>query len=315
MARYQLEPGDYGLVRFVVSPLTELGNSLRALRAPSSYPLQAPWYAAVCGVRDQLPLDVLRGLIGPTFNTPDLFNPRVGVPLTLTAQLAYLRDQDLRTLGADIESAVGGVPRGLGASGQSFGHRLADALATYWRLAFQPHWSRMQAVLDADVAVRARSLAAEGVIATLNGCGPGIRADRTSITAHILGRGDDDLVLTTRGRPLFAVPSLFTLSSSTPLTDSDPMVMYGASNQRSMWTGPTDSGGTALLSPHRLRYLRALGPGRTTTALAEQFGVSPSAANQSLRAMTAQGLVRARRDGRTVVYERTPLGDQLADLP
>jgi hypothetical protein len=314
VARYQLEPGDYGLVRFAVSPLTELGNSLRALRSPTSYPLQAPWYAAVCRVRDQLPLDVLSGLIGPTFDTPDLFNPRVGVPLTIDAQLAYLRDQDLRTLGADIEFAVGGVPRRL--NGRSFADQLADALAAYWRLAFQPHWPRMRATLDADVAVRARSLAAEGVIATLNRCGPGIRADPTSITAHILGHGHDDLTLYTRGRPLFVVPSLFTLSSSTPLGDSDPMVMYRAADQRSMWSETAGLPGSAgLLSPHRLRYLRALGYGASTTELAARFGVSPSAANQALRALTAQGLARARRDGRVVIYERTPLGDQLSDLP
>ncbi|WP_433005327.1 helix-turn-helix domain-containing protein [Kribbella sp. CA-294648] len=319
MARYLLEAGDYGLARFAVSPLTELGSSLRALRSPGSYPMQAPWYAAVCRVRDQLPLDVLSGLIGPNFDTPDLFNPRVGVPLTIEAQLAYLRDQDLRVLASDIESAVGAIPRSLGSRslgshGRSFGDRLADALAAYWRTAFQPHWPRMRAILDADVARRARSLAANGVIDTLNGCGPGIRADTTSITAHILGRGDDELTLYTRGRPLFVVPSLFTLSSSTPLGDSDPLVMYQATDQRSMWTDTVGRPGEAgPLSPHRLRYLRALGQGQSTTALAERFGVSPSAANQSLRAMAAQGLVRARRDGRTVMYERTPLGDQLSD--
>jgi DNA-binding transcriptional ArsR family regulator len=316
VARYQLEPGDYGLVRFAVSPLTELGNSLRALRSPASYPLQAPWYAAVRRIRDQLPLDVLRGLIGPNFNTPDLFNPRVGVPLTVDAQIAHLRDQDFRTLGDDIEFAVGVVSRRLGASGRSFGHRLADALTAYWHLAFEPHWPRMRATLDADVEYRAGSLAAEGVIATLNRCGPGVRADRTSVTAHILGNDYDDLTLSTRGRPLFVTPSLFTLSSSTPLGDSDPMVMYRAVNQRSMWTDAADLPITSsVLSARRLRYLRALGNGQSTTALAARFGVSASAANQALRAMTAQGLVRARRSGRAVIYERTPLGDRLASHP
>ncbi|WP_350278798.1 hypothetical protein [Kribbella sp. HUAS MG21] len=315
MARYELEPGDYGLVRFAVSPLTELGNSLRALRAPASYPLQAPWYAAAWRVRDQLPLDVLSGLIGPNFDTPDLFNPRVGVPLTIDAQLAYVRDQDLRALGADIEFAVGGIPRRLGACGRSFGERLAEALAAYWKLAFEPHWARMRSTLEADVAHRARSLAAEGVIATLNGCGPGVRADPTTITAHILGNSHDDLTLYTRGRPLYAVPSLFTLSSSTPLADSDPMVVYRSIGQRSMWLDGAGAPGRAgLLSAHRLRYLNALGSGQSTTALAARFAVSPSAANQVLRAMTAQGLVRPRRNGRSVIYERTPLGDQLAEL-
>lgn len=314
MARYLLEAGDYGLVRFAVSPLTELGNSLRALRSPASYPLQAPWYAEVCRVRDQLPLDVLSGLIGPNFDTPDLFNPRAGVPLTIEAQLEYLRDQDLRVLASDIEFAVGGVPRGLAVRGR-FGDQLADALAAYWREAFQPHWPRMRAILDADLAGRARSLASVGVIETLNGCGPGISAGPTSITARILGRGDDELTLYTRGRPLFVVPSLFTLSSSTPLGDSDPLVSYQATDQRLMWTDTVVGPGKAgPLSRHRLRYLRALGAGQSTTALAARFGVSPSAANQSLRSMAAQGLVRARRDGKTVIYERTPLGDQLAEL-
>jgi hypothetical protein len=314
VALYQLDAGDYGLVRFAVSPLTELGNSLRALRSPSSYPLQAPWYAAVRRVRDQLPLDVLSGLIGPNFDTPDLFNPRPGVPLSIEAQLAHLRDQDLRALGADIEFAVGAIPRRLRPIGRSFGDRLADALEAYWWLAFRPHWPRMKATLDADVAYRSRSLAAQGVIATLNGCGPGVRADATSIKAHVLGH--EDITLYTRGRPLFVAPSLFTLSSSTPLRDSDPLLMYSAANQRSMWTIDTaTSRGENILSPSRLRYLRALSTAQSSTALAAMFGVSPSAVNQSLRAMTTQGLLRSTRTGRLVLYERTPLGDQLAAPP
>lgn len=316
VARYQLEAGDYGLVRFAVSPLTEVGNSLRALRSPASYPLQAPWYDAVCRVRDRLPLDVLRGLIGPNFDTPDLFNPRVGVPLTMDAQLAYLRDQDLRVLAPDIECAVGAIPRNLGPVRRSFAHRLADALAEYWQLAFKPHWSRMRAILDADVAERGRSLAAVGVIATLNGCGPGVSADTTSVTAHILGNDHNDLTLYTRGRPLYVTPSLFTLRSSTALRDSDPLLMYCAANQRSMWADTAgELGDAGILSASRLRYLRALSTGQSTSALAERFGVSPSAANQSLRGMAAQGLVRPRRAGRTVIYERTALGDQLAGTP
>ena len=45
MLRYELNEVDVGDIKFGVSPLCEMGLSLRALKDPGRYPLQAPWLA------------------------------------------------------------------------------------------------------------------------------------------------------------------------------------------------------------------------------------------------------------------------------
>jgi DNA-binding transcriptional ArsR family regulator len=50
-----------------------------------------------------------------------------------------------------------------------------------------------------------------------------------------------------------------------------------------------------------------------TIELAHRLAVTPSAVSQHLRVLHAGGLVTRARDGRTVLYRRSALGDQLND--
>jgi DNA-binding transcriptional ArsR family regulator len=49
----------------------------------------------------------------------------------------------------------------------------------------------------------------------------------------------------------------------------------------------------------------------TTTQLASHLGISAPSVNAHLQALRAAGIVSARRDGRSVLYVRTALADQL----
>jgi DNA-binding transcriptional ArsR family regulator len=55
-----------------------------------------------------------------------------------------------------------------------------------------------------------------------------------------------------------------------------------------------------------------LGAPRSTTELAERLTLSPATASHHLAALRDAGLVTGRREGRAVLYVRTPLGDALA---
>ena len=55
-----------------------------------------------------------------------------------------------------------------------------------------------------------------------------------------------------------------------------------------------------------------LGRPATTTELAHRLSVSPSAVSQHLRVLRAAGLLNGARSGRSVLYLRSPLGDNLA---
>ena len=50
---------------------------------------------------------------------------------------------------------------------------------------------------------------------------------------------------------------------------------------------------------------------RSTTELAERLQISPANASHHLTALRDAGLVTGRREGRAVLYVRTPLGDAL----
>ena len=50
---------------------------------------------------------------------------------------------------------------------------------------------------------------------------------------------------------------------------------------------------------------------RSTTELAERLALSAATTSHHLGALRDAGLVTSRRDGRVVLYVRTPLGDAL----
>ena len=56
MLRYVLTEDDVGSVRFGISPLCELGLSLRAIRDPARFPLQLGWLRRTEEARTRLDL-------------------------------------------------------------------------------------------------------------------------------------------------------------------------------------------------------------------------------------------------------------------
>jgi DNA-binding transcriptional ArsR family regulator len=70
----------------------------------------------------------------------------------------------------------------------------------------------------------------------------------------------------------------------------------------------------AAVAPHwpRVRGLLAeLGTPVSTTDLARRLGLTPGGVSQHLQALAAAGLVAGERDGRSVLYLRTPVADRL----
>ena len=57
--------------------------------------------------------------------------------------------------------------------------------------------------------------------------------------------------------------------------------------------------------------LVALGAEATTTELARRLAASPAGVSEHLGVLRRAGLVRARREGRAVLYSRTAAGDVL----
>ena len=91
-----------------------------------------------------------------------------------------------------------------------------------------------------------------------------------------------------------------------------PAILYSPRGVGGLWSDEREDDGAALddlIGRRRADILRAL-PGATHD-LAVRVGASPAGVSQHLGVLRRAGLARSSRDGRRVVYERTPAGDAL----
>ncbi|PPL14453.1 ArsR/SmtB family transcription factor [Microterricola pindariensis] len=314
MLRFALTEADLGNVRFGLSPLCELGLSLRALRDPARYPLQLPWLRRTEQARAGLDLDALMALVDERLWTPDFLNPRPLSPLTrLGDELDVLRalpsqrftEQLLLVHQGRMPAALDGPPRAAIA-------RMVTALEGLWAAGFAEYWPRMRTILEADIVYRGRQLVQYGLSAMLNGLAPTADFDGRVLTVRLRDPLDRDVA---GGAGLTLVPTMFTNRASAPIDPTEPPTMfYPARGQGAMWEAERAANPAALaaiVGEARARLLIALGEPCSSTELGIRFGVSTSAVNQHLRVLREAGLLTSTRYGHSVLYLRSALGSAL----
>ena len=314
MLTYTLNEEDVGEVRFGISPLCEMGLSLRALKDPARFPLQLPWLRRTEKARSRLDTELLLALIDTRLSTPDLLNPRPGSPLTrIVDELDRFRSTDPSLFTRQIEAIHGEIPAALRGDPRAALDRTANILEQYWESCFQPHWLRMRTLLEADIAYRGRQIAQVGLSAMINTIDT-----RVSIADAVLSVQVECKLTTSKavaGRGMTFVPTIFTSGASAPSDPSGPpMILYAARGQGAMWetsTSATDAGAIQLLGRTRAALLAVLSEPTSSTDLGLRMGVTTSAANQHLRALHAGRLVTSTRHGRVVLYFRSELGTAL----
>ena len=302
-------------IRFGVSPLNELVMSLRALRSPAAYPLARRWLRATRAARRQLDSSVISALITDDFLTPDFCNPRPEKALTdLADELAAVEDADLDRVRRDLDLIwPQGWPAVLSADPR---RQIVDALRAYWDACLAPHWFGFRALLRADIADRGQTAAEHGIATMLEGLSDQVRLDQTTIVVEN-PYSTDGWTRATDWAGLVLVPSMVTFGVSHPLgPQAPPMLMYPV--RASELITIRDGVGAAdhlhsLLGRAKATVLILSGEPQTSRGLAGELGVSASAVNQHLRALHRAGLLDSARDGRHVVYRRSPLGQQLLD--
>lgn len=314
MLRYRFTDTDLGDIRFGVSPLCEMGLSLRTLREPARYPLQLPWLLRTQEARASLDLEVLLALVDERLWTPDFLNPRPDSPLTVI-------DDELQTLAAmspslfvaQIEAIHGALPAPFGQTPRRALARTVAALSAYWTATFEPWWPRMRSILQADIVHRGRRIAESGLAAML-----GEIAENVSFADNVLTvRPTDprDRSIDVAGRGFTLVPTMFSRRVSSAVDDDEPpLLLYAARGRGALWETEkpaTVEAVAALLGETRAALLVALESPASSTELGVRFDVTTSAVNQHLRALHAGGLVTATRYGRSVLYLRSELGQAL----
>jgi DNA-binding transcriptional ArsR family regulator len=313
MIEYELAGNDLGEVRFAISPLHELVLSLRTFRDPGRFPLQLPWLRATEATRGGLDLDLLHALTNEALWTPDFLTPRPYSPLgRIEDELSALADTPTGVVRADLaEIHPSGLPPVL--RGRAVLRRLLTALRDYWDACFEPYWTRMRTILEADIVYRGRVMANAGLAAMFTDIDPHVRLDDTVLRIRL--RSDLTYRTSTAGRGLTLTPSLFSRRAATPISpDEPPHLIYPARGLATLWQTSSATPPSALanlIGRARSRLLTLLESPASSTELAVRLDVTPTAVNQHLRALQAAGLLTSARHGRSVLYHRSDLGDHL----
>ena len=308
MLTYALSSRDLEEVRFAISPVAETVLSLRALRDPGRFPLQLGWVRAVQPRLDELDWSVLRWLVNDTMGSPDFLTPRPTSPLTqLEDELELIASVDRTTYARQLVAVNEQLPDEL--AGDDGATRIVEALREYWQTVMAPYWGRMRTILSADISYRGHVLTQHGTAAMLNGLGPAIsygdgllRVDRVS---------DPSRTEQVDGRGLVLQPSLFGPHAVIPFDPgADPLLGYPPRGQANLWSvvePPSGQDLAQLIGTPRAHILQLLTHPRTTTDLAGELRVTPSAVSQHLQLLRRTGLVEPQRTGKQVLYKPTEL--------
>jgi DNA-binding transcriptional ArsR family regulator len=197
--RIQLAGAELARVRFAISPVYETVMALAALVRPGVHAVHLPWARWArprLATVDNLPL--LQALI-----SRDGFKPGFLMP----APAARMPDMDdeLRTVRStspadardDTARLSSRLARQFHDDPRAGLPLVVDALRRCYDLVIAPHWDRMVRLLDADIAFRARALAAGG-FESLFRLAAGLGVTAGAVSQHLAVLKDAGLVATHR---------------------------------------------------------------------------------------------------------------------
>jgi DNA-binding transcriptional ArsR family regulator len=312
----ELDADDLAATRFTISPLHEVVISLFPIYI---CPVLSQTNWAV-DTRRRLSVDreLLTSLVSPDRTMPDFIvpAPKTSRP-TFGEQLDQIRETPPEQVVADMRDTFANAPlprifKRLEDDPAAVRDAIATTLAQYWSVAIAPHWQRMNAMLEADVLYRGVQCTQVGTGAVLNQIDRQIRWEDGALIVDSIGSGNERVSAAGRVTQLF--PSVFVKSQSPTVQispEQPPWLGYRARRSPLLWDDVTPVASSAireLLGPRRARLLVALDQPRSTTQLAHQTMVTPSAISQQLRVLAAAGLVDRARVGRVVLYCQTELG-------
>ncbi|MFD5977197.1 MULTISPECIES: ArsR/SmtB family transcription factor [Streptomyces] len=321
MGWWQISTDTLASSRFVVSPLAETVASLSTLeRATAAHPRERAWLERWLPAYRRLQADdplaarIVRAALTPRwsadFLTPAPVPPPAGQePDTFASELARVRATQPEAARADITVSLGGpLPAAL--DRDDLAERSADVLEWVWTRTVEPEWPARRRVLEADVIARAAQLSRGGWARAIDGMRPGMR-----------WLGESRLQINTYDNPpreLGGAQLVFT-----PVTADVGWVCWDIPHRYGVvypCTGALADTGRApvppqalgaLIGPARAGVLMLLASPLSTTQLTALTGQGLGSVGRHLRVLLDAGLVRRRRDGRSVLYFRTAAGDGL----
>ena len=319
MLELALDVHDLAATRFAIAPSQQLVASLQRLAAPGRVPATAPWEAVLPSRLRGMDRELLEALVSSRRWLPDFLTPFPAErEVSFADELVAIRAVDPDVVVADVRAAYLREPlpalleRGLRRPA-ALRDAIADVVEAYWDAAVAPDWPRIRAALEADIAYRTGRLVEAGLEALFADLDERIAWSERGLQVDVAS--GESWSVSVAGRRLALLPCVF---SRRPMTNIDtsrpPVVAYPARGAAGVWDdpGPARDALAALLGRGRARVLLALDVPRATADLAARLGVTPGAVSQHLGVLVDAGLAVRARQGRRVLYRRTPLGMALS---
>lgn len=317
---FRLSPGDIQAVRFGISPGHELAHAVRVLLRPAQHPLQWGWMRQARERMPREPFALLADVIGADGYLPDFLTAAPRWDMTAEAELKALRAAPLPAMRVDFGKMVqrsAGRRRAALERMEEHPDRaralIADAWEQVWEASLAPVWPQLERILRADIAVRSRTIAADGIGGMAAGIHPAVSWGDGAVRVALRRHSEQ---VDCRGSGLVLVPSVMGSFGCMVLTEppAQPTLFYPARGVTASWareTADTAASLAALLGPARAEILFASHVARTTSQVAADTGIAVSTASHHLTVLRDAGLVSSTRAGARMLHLRSPLGEAL----
>jgi DNA-binding transcriptional ArsR family regulator len=319
LLRIHFTPADLTKVRIASQPdpLWETVLSLWRFRLPDLPLVYQQWRREAMPRVDRRMLESLLPLL-PGGYFPDFLNPaeaaqgfEAGIEAIQSTPKTRLR-AEMDLLATTTSARLTPWLSALRAGEVSALQHLGVAMRSYHESAISPHWSRVQAHIDADRATRSRAFLDGGFEALVDSYRPLMQWRPPVLEVRF--SADSDLYL--NGRGLLLVPSYFCWNTADSLANPElpPVLVYPV--QHDLALGGCARGNdslAALLGATRAAILGTIDHGRSTGELARRVGVSAAAISQHTTVLRDANLIRTTRVGKAVVHTLTPLGSRILE--
>ncbi|GIF78358.1 ArsR/SmtB family transcription factor [Asanoa siamensis] len=322
MTRFAVGTEDLLRTRFAYSPVLELERLLRALADPSRRGVPGSWLTRLrprfAPLRTTAAMQAVLTLQLPRSGATFLVPPPARLGQTIEDDLAALRAAPADAVRAEIDfylrRRLDATPAARAVlTAPDVLDQIAAAFAGAWDALLAQDWPELRQLCERDVTHRAGLLGSGGWAAALAGLHPGVRWRDGGIDLV----DDDGPTVALGGAGLLLVPSVFVWPEVGVFAD-DPWpkaIVYPARGvgtllERGRPEAPDQL--AALLGRSRALLLTSLADPASTSQLATALRMSVGGVGDHLAVLLHSRLVERTRAGRSVLYRRTPLGDELA---
>jgi DNA-binding transcriptional ArsR family regulator len=332
MITIPLSTEDLTKVRLAPSPLWETVMSFGVLLHQGRETVHAPWVIRARRVLTGTDFSPLHAALCIERACPDFLSPPPDASVVgFEEELERVRATPPEVVYAEVQLLVQAHKDQFGPLAPEKEHmletylsdpegslkRLVDTLRRYHDLAIAPYWQRMHEHLEGDTIKRGQALALGGVEALLSNLHP-----KASYNGGVLTlEKPHEALIEPAGRGITLVPCVFAFPRVMVLTEPgyQPTLAYGPRGVANLWTSSSPApNGTALeaaLGAGRASVLKRLSPmPTTTTELANQLRLSPSAVSAHLLRLKTAELIEPHRSGRKVFYRLSGAGEELLGI-